>query len=366
MYATKETFVLAVAAMTGAAVSTWAWNHWARNGMCKSASSGGDAADEDVRAPAAPFDRRWLRHGLAALAVAAVVSIVLFTSFFQNPGGPLDSVRAYFTWLQRAGGESPHIHPWSFYLERLFWFHPAKSPVWSEGLIAALAVVGAVAAFAGRGLGGACPALGRFLAFYTLGLAVVYSTIAYKTPWCLLGFLHPMILLAGLGLVAVVHLLKQHWQRVVAAFLLVAATAHLGWQAHRASYLFAADKRNPYVYAQTVPNLLELVERMHGLARVHPDHYQMVVKVMSPESYSPLPWYLRQFKRVGWWDELPADPYAPVVIASATLGAALDEKSQKRWLMAGMYELRPRVFLELYVEFELWRKYVATLPRERD
>ena len=92
----------------------------------------------------------------------------------------------------------------------------------------------------------------------------------------------------------------------------------------------------------------------------------MVVKVMSPESYSPLPWYLRQFKRVGWWDELPADPYAPVVIASATLGAALDEKSDKRWLMAGMYELRPRVFLELYVEFELWRKYVATLPRDRD
>ena len=34
--------------------------------------------------------------------------------------------------------------------------------------------------------------------------------------------------------------------------------------------------------------------------------------------------------------------------------------------MAGLYELRPGTFLELYVETELWKKFVATLPRESE
>jgi hypothetical protein len=88
--------------------------------------------------------------------------------------------------------------------------------------------------------------------------------------------------------------------------------------------------------------------------------------VISPESYWPLPWSLRAFEKVGWYEALPEDPYAPIVIASASLGAALDEKSDKRWIMAGYYELRPRVFLELYVELELWKQFVATLPRDVD
>ena len=35
-------------------------------------------------------------------------------------------------------------------------------------------------------------------------MLVVYSAIPYKTPWCLLGFLHGMILLAGVGAVVLV------------------------------------------------------------------------------------------------------------------------------------------------------------------
>ena len=105
---------------------------------------------------------------------------------------------------------------------------------------------------------------------------------------------------------------------------------------------------------------------MRGIAQADSAGFNMVVKVIAPESIWPLPWYLRQFTHVGWWDRLPADPYAPVVITSATLHAALDDKSAKKWLQAGVYELRPGVFLELYVEFELWKRYVATLPRNRE
>jgi hypothetical protein len=92
-----------------------------------------------------------------------------------------------------------------------------------------------------------------------------------------------------------------------------------------------------------------------------------LVKVVAPESdYWPMPWYLRQFGQLGWYDRLPEDPWAPVLVVSSALDARLDDRSERKWIMAGLTELRPGVFFELYVELELWKKFVETLPRDRD
>ena len=116
-----------------------------------------------------------------------------------------------------------------------------------------------------------------------------------------------------------------------------------------------------------MPDILHLVEKAEALARVAPAGHETVVKVIAPGSdYGPLPWYLRRFNHTGWYDALPTDPFAPIVIVASRLNAALDEKSGKKWVMVGMFELRPGTFLELYVEMELWRKFITTLPREKD
>jgi hypothetical protein len=116
-----------------------------------------------------------------------------------------------------------------------------------------------------------------------------------------------------------------------------------------------------------VPDILHLVERAEGLARVTPQGFQTIVKVIAPQGdYWPLPWYLRRFKNVGWYENLPADPFAPIIILSSKFDARLDEKSDHKWIMAGVTELRPTKFFELYVELELWKKYVTTLPPDRD
>jgi hypothetical protein len=128
-----------------------------------------------------------------------------------------------------------------------------------------------------------------------------------------------------------------------------------------------ADSRNPYVYAQTVPDILNLVKRAEGIAQVSNEGWETVVKVVAPESdYWPLPWYLRRFKYIGWYENVPEDWMAPIVIVSSKFDARLDEKSEGKWLMAGLTELRPRQFFELYVELELWKKYVETLPPDPD
>lgn len=302
------------------------------------------------------------KHAALALGTAFAIWLLLFSSFFTNSAGPLDSLRTYLPWLKRAGGESFHIHPWHFYLHRLAWFQPARSPVWSEGLILALAAVGAAVSLLGKK-----SPLHRFLALYTIILTVLYSAISYKTPWCLLNFYLGMILLAGVGAASLVEFCRARALKIVAITVLSSLTLQLTWQSWRANFVFAADPRNPYVYAQTAPNLLELMKRVDGIAQVAPTGYETVVKIMAPGGdYWPVPWYLRRFQQIGWYDELPADPFAPVMLVSSEFKARYDDQSDRKWIMAGIYALRPGKFFELYVELELWKKYVATLPRPSD
>jgi len=87
---------------------------------------------------------------------------------------------------------------------------------------------------------------------------------------------------------------------------------------------------------------------------------------MAPESYWPLPWYLRRFKNVGYFDQVPDQPLAPIMIVSANLHVAFDERPGKTHLMAGYFALRPQVFMELYVNTNLWAAYIKTLPPEKD
>jgi uncharacterized protein (TIGR03663 family) len=366
MFATKETFVLSIAAMGFSALATFWWNRWRRqrSAVVTENQSGRGGSPFALRPLIVACD--W-KHIALAGTTAMVVWCVLFTSFFSNWRGLTDSLFTYLPWLQRAGGESPHIHPWHFYFERLAWFHRPKGPVWSEALILGLALVGMAVAFCSNRTILGHPSLARFLAFYTVSLTGIYTVISYKTPWCLLNFLLGMILLAGIGAAALFQLCRRHLTRAALSVVLIAGSAHLAWQARLAGADdYAASPKNPQVYAHTSPDLLKLVERVEAVARVAPQGRDTVVKVVSPDSYLPLPWYLRRFKHTGWWDELPDDPYAPMVITSAKLRAALDEKSNKTYLMAGLFELRPAVFLELYVELELWKKYVETLPRETE
>lgn len=208
------------------------------------------------------------------------------------------------------------------------------------------------------------PQLARFLTFYTLTLTGIYSAISYKTPWCLVSFLHGWILLAGIGVTTLFDLCRPRWAKAALGVVLLAATAHLGWQCWQASFVRFADWRNPYVYSQTVPDVLRLAQRVEQVTHAHPARERMLVKVIAPEGdYWPLPYYLRRLSQVGWYEALPEDPFAPVVVTASKLGAALDERSDKRWLQVGLYQLRPRVFLELYVELELWKRWLETRPK---
>jgi hypothetical protein len=123
--------------------------------------------------------------------------------------------------------------------------------------------------------------------------------------------------------------------------LATGAVAHLGWQAYSASFRFAADPRNPYVYAHTGTDVFEIVRRLEGVARAHPDRLAMPVQIMSGTNLWPLPFYLRAFTGVAWWTGVPEEARsAPVIVATPDLEEAL---------VTMLYDRPPPGERELYV-----------------
>ena len=241
----------------------------------------------------------------------------------------------------------------------LLYTHAGPGPRWSEAPILALAAVGIGFAMTRRGIPGANLALIRFLAFYTVLTTVAYCAIPYKTPWNMLGFLHGMILMAGVGAAGLIGLASSTSLKAAAVALLAVAAASLAWQAWRGANRFAFDPRNPYVYAHTVSDTVRLGERVLDLAEVAPDGRRMLVQIFVPgDDYWPLPWYLRRLARVGYWNKLDADPIAPVIIAAPELQPKLESRLRGLY-HCELYGLRPGVLLALYVRDDLWNNWLS-------
>jgi len=365
MHVAKETCAIAVFAMVVAAAAMMLRR---RRGVRASQSS----------APQAPWPRLKCLAGPAGLVllVAVVVSVLFYSSFFTNADGPADSIRTYTKYVHRAAGTpeeaSWHVHPWHYYAEILLWWHHGGA-VWTEAFIIALAVAGFGFAIAGRGAAPGGVALVRFLGVYTIVMVLVYSILPYKTPWCMLGFLHGLILLGGFGAVQLVRAAPGRAGKAAAAVVLLAAGGHLGWQGWRGSFAACEDPGNPYVYAHTTSDVRRLVARIEEYAAVHPDGHGMPIQVICPaHDYWPLPWNLRRFTRAGFDDHVPdKGAIAPVVITQPALEADLTRRIfeiyeaapfEQRHLYMTVFEnlqLRHGVPLRAYVRKDLWEAWAA-------
>jgi len=353
MHATKETWVLAGAAMGAGVVLTALWTRWR------------DETPWTVR----PYLRPWPLA--AALAAACGVVVALYSSFGADGKGPLNSVLAYATYFRRGSEGGIHAAPWYEYLRLLLAFRPARGFFWTEGLIVGLAALGGIHSLLVGGpkrSGVFC----RFVTFYTLVLVVLYSAIPYKTPWCLLSFLHGMILLAGVGMYAVLRWARWWPLQVLVGVLLLGGVAHLGWETYWLNFRLPADQRNPYVYAHTSGDVLNLARQMERLAQAAPDGHDMAIHVVSTENYWPLPWYLRRFRadHVGYWQDAgawarqtAASPPPAVILLTSDVQDAVDAHLRGSYNRQMIFGLRPKVFLSAYVRDDVWQAFLRGQAR---
>jgi uncharacterized protein (TIGR03663 family) len=295
LIAGKETAVLTLAA-AGVAVSAWLLRERFGRVILRPrlfAVSGGFIG-QPARRPHPEIHEasrtvRWLGAALG-LVVLLVVITLFYTWGGHNRQGLADLLNSLPRFVARAGGEG-HAKPWWYYLQLLV-------RGWSGWALLLLAGVGTVTALKGGDSAAHSGALSVWL-LYGIAITILYSAIPYKTPWLGLNLFLPLAVLAGAGAVTLWELASELTQTQGTRPALLAGAVIvlllLGHDTRRRVFLQPADESNPYAYAHTGEDLPRLPERLHTIAG-----QQSTLAVISADPW-PLPWYLRGYPRVGYW-----------------------------------------------------------------
>jgi predicted membrane-bound mannosyltransferase len=209
-----------------------------------------------------------------------------------------------------------------------------------------------------------------FIAQFSFGLLAAYSLVGYKTPWIALNFIVPLALTSGYALDVFYRKLQefeQPWFFLAPAVLIL---AFCGYQMYQLNFVHYDDDKYVYVYAHTRRETLVMLDRIDATATRMKTGYDTGVAIVSPE-YWPLPWYFRDYKRVGYYGKV-VPTSEPVIIGQTgqeeEIKANFGEQYQQvdsstlndpRILPdrnpEGSFALRPGVDLLLYVRRDVTR-----------
>lgn len=265
------------------------------------------------------------------------LNVLFYSSFFRNyPKGVYDSLATFDIWSKT--GKSAHVHSANTYLEWLF--KQESGPLLLGALGAILIVFKPKNAFA------------LFCALWAFGLIAAYSLVPYKTPWLALNFILPLTLIGGYAIQSIYEL--ERGKLRLPAVLLGAALIVGVYQTIDLNF-FNYDNDNTYyvyVYAHTKRGTRELLEQIDKLA-ASKDGSRTGITIVSRE-YWPLPWYLRDYSRVGYFGKM-TQTTEPIIIAAeeqktemeSNFGGLYSQVPSKE--TDGSYALRPGVNLLLYV-----------------
>jgi len=269
---------------------------------------------------------------LQAAALFVAIAILLYSSFFTNPRGILDSVLT-FTYWTKTGRTGIYNREWSTYLS---WMWQEEAPVLLLGSIGTLVALIRVRNY-----------LTVFCAFWSIGIFTAYSLVPYKTPWLALSIILPLIIMAG-------DLIGQAYQPGTRAFTVVIAGAAILFSLYQAidvSFVNYDNDAYAYIYAHTKRDFLGLVNEIDAIAAANPAKKDIGITVVSPEHW-PLPWYLREYPHVGYWGHV-VDTQEPIVIALQPQVPEVERQLGKQYREYSTHELRPGNTLVMFVRKDI-------------
>jgi len=344
LFATKETALISAGVLIIALIVTHAYRYIRRyDAVDRRQTKQGKRASERIQ-KLSLVDRfggpwRLALWGLIALVIFVGLNVLFYSSFFKNyPQGVYDSLRTFQFWTKT--GKSQHVHSLSTYV---YWLVRQESPVFFLGILGAAMLV-----WKPRN------AFALFVALWGFGITAAYSLISYKTPWLGLNFIIPLALTGGYAVQQIYE--ESSGQLGLAAGILAAAVAISGYQTIDLNFFNYDndDQYYVYVYAHTRREVLGMLQEIDRIAGRTQQGGQMGITIVAPE-YWPLPWYFRDYKRVGYNGRMTTTN-EPVIIAAENQGADVQTMFGDTYRQipsglnpAGSYALRPGVSFLLYV-----------------
>ncbi len=343
LFASKETALVSVTVLILAFVSTRIYIRL-RN-KSASPSNKRKRKGKSRKAPTyeSSFSRVFDRFGgprhlavllFGALVVFVFVNVLFYSSFFTNGKGVSDSLQTFMFWAKT--GKQEHVHSIDQHVVWLFW---EESPILVLGIVGAvIAVVRANNRFA------------LFAAQWAFGLLAAYSLVPYKTPWLVLNFIIPLAIVAGYA-VNRIHSWNVNKNPVFVIALLIAAFGLSGYQTIRLNYFRYDDENYVYVYGHTYRTFLPMVDEINRIAQKTSLNNDLDIAVLSPD-YWPLPWYLRDYTKIGYYGK-SASTNSSLVIINLSQEAEELPSLVGRYVRVNTYPLRPGVVLVLYARNDL-------------
>lgn len=320
---------------------------------------------------------------------ALVIASLLFSSFFENPAGLTDALLTYKNYVVRAGQQSDHIQPWYYYGALAFSKTCQGFPLRADSWLLIAGAGGIILAF----LTGSRPnqehdepmkltdpasqqrpdhlVVQRYLGLTIVFAAFFFSVIPYKTPWNGLFVYTILAYPAGFLLLSICEMANKRVYRVIGGIITGLIILNLGWQSYADSYINFDNPCNPYVYAHPNNDILILTKEINHIAESAPEGDNMFIEVIVPDhGYWPLPWYLRHFANVGWWDHVQTGANAaPLIVCAPEYVGALSHKLYempapgKRFLYVPLFEddirLRPGTIVHVYLRMDYMERYLS-------
>ena len=237
-----------------------------------------------------PIQTPSLRHIAWLLLPMILITTIFYTSFGTNLHGLSDLLAAVFRYTDRLAGEGHEKPLWTYLSWLLLPTH--FSIPWCSWLIMPLTL-------ASFWLTPPSPI--RFVAVYSLITLLLYSVIPYKTPWLEINILAPATLSAGYTtskLWTYFGQVRSSWIKGLAISAALILLNGMASETRTLCFINLADSRNPLAYSPTVPDVDNLV----GALADRPSTQSIAV---ISSDYWPLPWYLRRFSSVGYWNAIP-------------------------------------------------------------
>jgi uncharacterized protein (TIGR03663 family) len=357
MQATKETFILSMAALCLSLILAKKLNpHWRTS---------------------AHFKKHLIYAGLTAITI----SIIFYSSFFSNAKGPLDSLTAFTHQIQRGLGNTEfkeqytsgiaHSKSSSYYLETLFGDYPKKVSSTLKSILrnspdrSITEIIFFILPFLGlfylkRQSKFFCHAYWVSLS-YSLALMVIYSLIPYKTPWCLLSFLLGFMFVSALSVNFILLDWRLHRSKAFALLSLILIIDLTRQAALINDENFCVTDKNPYAYVQPYYDVENLSNRIHQFAELDGRDRDMPIHFLTND-YWPMPWYLKRYNKIGYWEKQEPNldfNNCPVVITTpdrTQLITKLEKThtSEYRGRMPGYHYL-------VFYKNELWNRFHESL-----
>ncbi len=231
------------------------------------------------------FVKRYKKEFLYAAIIGFTVFAVFYTSFFRHADNLLPTITGAIPGVLSVSAESTgHHKPFFYYTELLLKF---------ELPLVLLALIGLV--YWRKTL------FTKFSAFLLVATWLMFSVVAYKTPWNILHIMLPLVIAAGIG--------AQKLYDKIGAYAIPAIGAAVAFSAllsFNANFVSHSAQDNTLAYVTTAPDIMNMINKVYGMGN------GTEIKVLSGD-YWPLPWYLRNY-RAGYYGSIIDEPDADIVI----------------------------------------------------